>query len=471
MLDALRNLAGALPPAPSAAQALSVLEEDRELAVGVCLNELSSPSTVLRHAVAAALRHLEAQDVCMELEELSEDPRVPDENRLIAREVYRDLRPGQLSNQHAFPIPTPNRPQAAQQLLEMVGDDPEVRSSFLGAWSTAPADTRITAIMGLAETRDSRALPLLQAAALDRDPRVAEAATRALAEFPDPEAREILGELSSGAHGAAVRKIAGRYLLGLEPDPPGARGKAAHTVAGPLDIRGERDVVLVAPRAGGTRWDLLRVRLSVRHGILAVETRPNLSAASAMNAATRLAKSGGYLSAGPNYGRLLVEDALTAPEAGPNRLGPWRSLFGSRPLSPRPYRPPEKVVRQEAKCNLRIAERLLRSPEFRGWFTSDPALDDLRDLVRENPGMSETEVMRRFSEEFLFPRRSVLLRSLELTRDLYLRQGERSPAKAVAAAEWALIEMDRDLLATDPFFVALVRRRLVSAAFEPATCY
>lgn len=471
ILDTLRKLAGALPPAPSAIEAMSELEAHRELALSVSLNELSSPSTVLRHAVAAALRHLQAQEVSMELEELSEDPRVPDENRVIARELYRELRPGRLPSSHAFPIPTPGRPQAAKQLLDVLDEDPNARSAFLAAFSGAPTDTRITAVEGLAETRDERVVPLLEAASLDREARVAETALKALAESPLPKAREILEELASGARGQAVRKLAGRFLLGLEPEPPGAQGKAAHSVAGPLDIQGERDLILVAPRSGGARWDLLRLRLSVRFGILSVETRPNISASSAMNATTKLSNNGGYLSSGPGYARLLVEDALSAPEAGPNRLGPWRSLMGSRSLSPRPYRPSERMAPEEAKSNLRVADRLLRSPEFRGWFTSDPDLDQLRALIQGGSGLSEVDVMGRFFDEFLLPRRPVLLRALELTRDLLLRKGERTSAKAVTAAEWALLEGNRDQVAGDPFFLALVRKRLVAASFEPARSY
>jgi hypothetical protein len=101
----------------------------------------------------------------------------------------------------------------------------------------------------------------------------------------------------------------------------------------------------------------------------------------------------------------------------------------------------------------------------------DPDLDHLRTSIRGTSALEEKEVMRRFFTDFLLPRRPVLLRSLELIRDIYLRRGERGPAKAVAAAEWALLELDRGKLAKDPFFLALVRKRLVSSVFEPANSY
>jgi hypothetical protein len=471
ILDLLRKLAGALPPAPSAHEALEAIEDQRDLALSVCLNELASPSTVLRHAVAATLRHLDAQEASLEVEEIAEDPRVPDENRIIARELYRELRPARMPSPNAFPIPTPGRPSIAYQLLDMLEEDSSARSNFLGAWSAAPVDTRVSSVAGLAETRDPRILSLLEAAALDREARVAEAAMRALSEIPDPRAREILDELASGSRGSVVRRIAGRFLLNLEPDPPGAKVKAAHCVAGPIDVRGERDLLLAAPRPGGARWDLLRVRLSVRKGIVAVETRPNLPAASATAAATALVNDGGFMSPGPSYGRDLIEDALAAPEAGPNRLGPWRSLLGSRPLAPRPYRVPGRPPQDEAKSSLRNAERLLRGPEFRGWLTPDPDLDHLREDVHLAQAVTEGDAMERFFHEFLLPRRPTVLRSLELTRDLFMRRGDRGSAKVVAAAEWGLVEGEATAVAADPLFQALVRRRLVASANEPASSY
>lgn len=471
ILDQLRKLAGALPPAPSAHECLDAIEEQRDLALSVCLNELASPSTVLRHAVAAALRHLDAQEASLEIEEIAEDPRVPDENRIIARELYRELRPARMPSPSAFPIPTPGRPAIAKQLLDMLDEDSNARGNFLGAWSAAPIETRVNSVTGLAETRDPRALSLLEAAALDREVIVAEAAMRALSEFPEGKGREILDEFASGSRGSVVRRIAGRFLLNLEPDPPGAKGKAAHTVAGPIDVRGERELLLAAPRPGGVRWDLLRVRLSVRKGIVAVETRPNLPAASATAAATALVNDGGFMSPGPGYGRDLIEDALAAPEAGLNRLGPWRSLLGSRPLAPRPYRVPARPPQDEAKTSGRTAERLLRGPEFRGWLSSDPDLDHLREDVHSSQGVSEGSAMERFFHEFLLPRRPTVLRSLELTRDLFMRRGERAAAKAVAAAEWVLVEGEVATVASDPLFQALVRRRLVAASSEPASSF
>ncbi len=471
LLDALRDLAGALPPAPSAQEALAVIDSQRDLALSVCLNELASPSTVLRHAVAAALRHMEAHEASPEIEEISEDESVPDENRMIARDLFRELRPSRMNPVNAFPVPAPGRPHLGKQLLDLLDEDPSARSSFLSAWSAAPVETRLSTIQGIAETRDSRALSLLEAAALDREARVAEPAMRALSEFPDPQARTILDDLASGTRGSLVRRIAGRFLLGLEPEPPTAKGKAAHTVAGPIDLRGERDLILAAPRSGGARWDMLRLRLSVRYRIVSVETRPNVAASAATNAATRLVNDGGFKSPGSSYGRVLVEDALAAPEAGPNRLGPWRSLLGTRPLTPRPYRAPEKMAPEETKSNLRIAERLLRSPEFRGWFAADPDLDQLREDLQGPSATGETEIMERFFREFVLPRRLTLLRSLELTRDLYLRRGERAPAKAVASVEQVLSDCSQDEIAQDPFFLSLVRRRVVSSSFEPATSY
>jgi hypothetical protein len=257
--------------------------------------------------------------------------------------------------------------------------------------------------------------------------------------------------------------------MGLKPDPPEARGKAAHCVAGPVDLRGERDVLLAAPRTGGSRWDLLRVRIGVLGGILSVEARPNISAPAASSAATRLANDGGYLSAGPGYARLLLEDALSAPEAGPNRLGKWSSLLGPKPLAPRPYRPSEEDLAGGARTNARLADRLLRRPELRGWFVADPLLDHLRELVLAGEHGPGRELMARFVEEFLAPQRWMLLRSLELTRDLFARRGDRVLARAVASAEAALREFDRKDLSRDPFYAALVRHRVCSASFEPAT--
>lgn len=470
VLDALRSLAASLPPAPASAEALEVLEDHRELALNICLNELSSPSTVLRHAVSAALCHLEAREIAPELDEIAEDPKTPDENRVVARELFRELRP-KSSRSYAFPIPTPGRPHATFQLLETFDLDPQARTSFLAAWSGSTAATKEASIRGMAETRDPRVLSLLEAAAQDRDTEVASVAIKALAEFPAPEARQILETLADAPKGSAVRRQAARYLLGMDADPPAAQGKAVHCVAGPVSLHGDRDLILMAPRAGGNRWDLLRVRLSLRYGILSVETRPNLSASSAMNSATRLANSGGFASAGPAFARYLLEDALTAEEAGPNRLGPWRSLLGSKPLTPRPYRPQERLPRSESKTNSRIAQRLLRSPEFRGWFCPDEELDELRAQKRSQPTLSEELLLDRFVEDFVLPRRRDLLRGLELTRDIYQRRGDRVFAKAVSAAEWALVEANPEHLRRDPFFVALFRARLAEARFAPATGY
>lgn len=469
VLDALRELAGALPPAPAAAEPLRTIEKHREVALGVCVNELSSPSTALRHAVAAALRRLGSVELAAELEEIAEDPRVPEDNRSIARELHRELRPRTRRSSAAFPLPTADHPGPGRELLATLDEDPSARATFLSAWSTAPTETRVTALEGLAVLRDTRAIPLFEAAASDREARVAEAAIQGLVACPDPVAREVLEDLASGAHGPSVRRLAGRYLMGLKPDPPEARGKAAHCVAGPLDLRGERDLLLAAPRTGGARWDLLRARLGVRGGILSVEARPNISAAAANSAATRLANDGGYLASGPGYARTLLEDALAAPEAGPNRLGKWSCLLGPKPLTPRPYRPNEEYGPEDGRTSLRAAERLLRRPEFRGWFISDPLLDHLRDVVLSPERPREDEVMDGFLEEFLEPQRWVLLRSLELTRDLLLRRGDRALAKTVTAAEWTLRDYDREAARQDPFLLALVRQRLCAATFEPAS--
>ena len=468
VLDALRQLAASLPPAPSAHEALEILEDHRELTQNICLNELASPSTVLRHAVAAALKHLECEEIAPELDEIAEDPKTPDENRVIARDLARELRPNRKKS-YAFPVPSPGRPHATFQLLDSFEIDPQAQGKFLAAWSSSSSSTRKASILGLVETRDPRILPLLEAAALDQESDIANSALKALSEFPDPTAREILEELSNGSQGAGVRRLAARYLLGIEPDPPGAQGKAVHCVAGPVSIHGDRDLVLLAPRTGGSRWDLLRVRISLQYGILSVETRPNLSASSAMNSATRLKNSGGFACSGPSYARLLLEDALTAREASPNRLGPWKSLLGTRPLIPKQYHPSERIPRSEATTNLRIAERLLRCPELRGWFSVDEDLDSLRELIRDlnNPG--EEEVFELFLEEFLIPRKRSILRALELTRDLFARKGDRVSAKAVSAAEWTLIEGTEDAFRRDPFFRCLARTRLVEPRFVPAT--
>lgn len=466
ILDALRDLAGALPPAPSAQPALEVVLAHRELALGVCINELASPSTQLRHAVAAALRALGVDEAAGELEELAEDPRTPDENRTIAAELAREAKPRSQPSSYAFPLPRPDKPSSTAQLLAQLETDPDATDSFLSAWRSAPSATRLTVVEGLAESRDPRAVPLLEAAAADSDERIGHGALRALASFRFPEARDALEELASGSAGQAVRRAAARYLMGLEPDPPEVKGKAVHTVAGPVSMKGERDLLLAAPRSGGNRWDMLRVRLGVREGLISVETRPNITASAAASATSRLVADGGLLTPGPSYGRILIEDALSAPECGPNRLGRWSVLLGSRPLVARPYRASGEIGPGESKSNPRLAERLFRAPELRGWLIPDPVLDELREQARRPP-FDQGQILGRFLDEFLEPRRLVLLRGLELSRDLLLRKGDRVLAKAVAAAEWTLREGERERIARDPFFVALLRRRLQPGSFEP----
>ncbi len=468
ILDHLRKLAGALPPAPAATGLLQAIGEHRDLAVGVCMNELSSPSTQLRHAVAAVLRKLEAVEVESELEELSEDAKLPEENRAIARDLFRELRPKAPRSSLAFPLPRVERPESGKALLDTLGDDPSTRSSFLQAFTSAPPDIRVTTLEGLGALKDPRAIPVYQAASTDRDTRVAEAAMRGLAGCPDPAAREALEELASGAHGPAVRRLAARFLMGLRPDPPEARSRATQCVAGPVDLRGERDLLMAAPRSGGTRWDLLRARVGIRGGILSIEARPSITAPAASSAIARLASDGGFLTSGPAYVRVLLEDALAAPEAGPNRLGPWTSLLGSKPLSPRPYRPGEEIAEDEAKSNLKVAERLLQRPEFRGWFVADPMLDHLGELAATGD-RSHEELLDRFVEEFLEPQRWILVRSLELTRDMLLRRGDRQFARAVAATEWAFRDPSPASLRRDPLLLALLKRRLATERSQPAS--
>jgi len=363
-----------------------------------------------------------------------------------------------------------------EKMLKDISEDIFFISYILDDFETFSKEIQLAYIKDLGETRDERAVLLLEVFARLSDLAIAGEAVRQLGRIKKPRAlsslKVLFGEFSDSGLGSIIdREIRKLRMLGVpETDADySIKVEPYKTIVSSMDGLGSR-AIWFSWRHPEKRMKLCTVNLliNVTEGIKDCWTIPEITVKD-FNSTLMELKKGAEVIEDYEYAVDLVKDALKRNEEKavpvPSSLAFWRMFFKKGDFTPKKYSvllpEPYDITDEKYKETERgfpiDGYKLLDHPEFKDWFVAHPRVYDYAEeylLIGEKYKNRKSYLIKlrklnqEFIKELIVPEKEKLKRMLELTWDFLMRKGCREKADMVLKV---LNNLDRIPLSENPF--------------------
>lgn len=473
------------------APALQKLERMGPEVIPVCLSRLPRADERQARVITAALEFLDDDSVVGPLLEMMADPGVSDQvKQLILGSLgHFGVETDQLPLDEFFRDIDRMRRNSLSVLLDGVKRDELILVQMLESFDEQDPELKPHYVYALGETKDERALPILQVLARIPDSAVRGAVIEVLGDMGSARALVVLERLAREGHTPEIRTQAHRAAMRLrnrgfeavpaEPD----RGPSAAEVAGPLhrvvissiDGRGSR-AVWIARRNPKTRPSLTTVHLllNTEVGIKDCFGMRRVAVADFNEQIRELTESGMIYEGDFEYATKLIQDALVVSEKNgtlpPSTFYYWQDLLEPEWLAPRPYEVDLGASNNESDPAddglLDASLFLMEHPIFDDWYVEEEEVYDFADEAadiskRYRSGLAGEREMAslelRFYRSLIEPNLPELQRRLELQAD-FLRLVKAPYLARIAAA--ARLTLRPESSQNHPFIRAIIKKSL-----------
>jgi len=375
-------------------------------------------------------------------------------------------------------------------MLDSIQQDDEAIAFLLENFHQFPPEAQVEMVRQFGDTKDERAVKILEIFAEVDDKVVAQEAIKYLGKIESPKSYAALEQIIADNDDAEITKLAEKsmrilQLANVKPMPTEQRvsmlGDIYKVIMSFIDGKGSR-VLWIARWIENSKLETLNLMLNTRVGIKDCYGASNMSKRQFDKMVRTMRTEIDGVELDYNYALKLIKDAMyqnrESASAIPIEFVLWKRILKGDDISPARYVPKwdNFVDNLEALKNdediLEESYHLHDLEDFSSWFDQSPKTydywDELEKLVNSYRGKTLDrkidDLLKRYAVEVFEPQRDFIKRNLELTADFLFHQPNRRDE-----AELALVAaLNLELKSTLPLHEHPFIERMMDESLEMA---
>ena len=379
--------------------------------------------------------------------------------------------------------------KSTMNMLDSIQENDEALAFLLQNFQEVPPEARIDFVKQFGETKDERAVKVLEILAKVDDKDAARESVKYLGRIKSPKAYAALERIIADTDDEEITQQAEKALqrlrlLEVKPDPQKEGvitelGDIYRVVMSAMDGTGSR-MLLIARKLKGkeTELETVNLMLNTAVGIKDCYGATNMHRREFDQMVREMRREIGAIRVDYDYALTLIRDALFGNKEIegpiPTEFHLWKRVLGDADIAPEKYVPKFDSVDLEALRSdtelLEEAHDLHDLEEFANWLEQSPKTHEYYEKLDELMGRYSGRTLDRkidillkgYAREVFEPQRDFIRRNLELSADFLFRQPDRELDAQIALA--AALNLESDLpLHKHPFIERMMEDSLEMA--------
>lgn len=380
--------------------------------------------------------------------------------------------------------------RSTMEMLDSIQQDDEAIAFLLEDFQEFPPEAQIEMVRQFGDTKDERAVKILEIFAEVDDKDVAQEAIRYLGKIESPQAYTALEQIIADSNDAEITKVAEKsmrilQLANVKPIPTEERiselGDIYKVIMSFIDGKGSR-IVWIARWTENSKLETINLMLNTGVGIKDCYGVSNMSKREFDKMIRTMRSEVDGVELDYNYALKLIKDAIyqnrESTSAIPIEFTLWKRVLKGDDISPERYVPDwsnfvDNINKLKSDEDiLEEAYHLHDLEDFSSWFDQSPKTydywDELEELINKYRGKTLDRkidvLLKRYAAEVFEPQRDFIKRNLELTADFLFHQPDRNDEAEVALVAALHLEPESPLpLHGHPFIERIMDESLEMA--------
>ncbi|MDI3535241.1 MAG: hypothetical protein PWQ82_1606 [Thermosediminibacterales bacterium] len=456
-----------------------LFKNGKDQVVSICLSKLKESDEDIAPIVCYALQYANDSSIISPLMDILLNPRVDDMTKTRVLGILADygVDIGNLPLDEILHDFDRMASDSMEKMLQDIDDDMFFVSYILEDFDTFTPEMKTAYIKDLGDTKDERAVILLESLAQVDDPKIAQEAVRQLGRIKKSKALSALQRVLEFCSDEITKNVVSREIrrlkmIGIHPegtDKSEFEIKQYKAIVSSIDGLGSR-ALWFSWRHPKNKRKLCSINLlvNIKDGIKDCWAVPEISVRDFNSTLKELKKEAEVLE-DYEYALKILQDALNQNRVSgkpvPTLMSFWKRFFRKQDIVEKRYDPEKPNEIEEIVFKPDFDDKtfyLFDMQEFKDWFISQPRVYDYAEIYlklnsKGSNGKNHLTKMKRFykkfSDELILPKKEEITRMMELTWDFLFRKNKLEEAKQ---AYYALTKIKTQPLYELPFIQRII---------------